>query len=317
MNILNEVLKAEWRIRPHVLQTPLLPSHYLSRLSGSGVHLKMESEQYTNSFKFRGSINKILSLTSREKAKGVISASTGNHARGLARALSITGGKGTIFLPENAELSKIEALKEYRIKLAFRGKNSLEAELHAKKVAREKGAVWVSPYNDPQVIGGQGTIGIELTKQIAKIDHVFATIGGGGLVSGIATYLKAVSPGTQIIGCLPENSPEMYLSVQKGEIVRIEPKETLSDGSAGGIEPGSITFPICQALVDDYVLVSEEEIKEALRLIIDRHQKMIEGAAAVAVAGYLKTLSQYRGGNVIIVICGGNISAAKLKEILS
>lgn len=315
-NLISETLQAELRIRPYILQTPLAPSLCLSRIAHSRVYLKMESEQYTNSFKFRGAINKLLSLSEDEKARGVVTASTGNHAQGIARALSITGGEGVIFLPEQPDASKLEALQEYNVDLEFYGHDSLETELHARKIAGERGAVWISPYNDPQIIGGQGTIGIELTEQIKRIDDIFITVGGGGLISGIATYLTWKSPHTRIIGCLPENAPDMYRCVEADEIVSLEQKETLSDGSAGGVEPGSITFPVCRTLVDEYILVSENEIKEALRLIVDKHHKIIEGAAAVAVAGFLKHRERLRDRTVVIVICGGNIATEKLMTIL-
>ncbi|MBU1091298.1 threonine/serine dehydratase [Patescibacteria group bacterium] len=317
MNILSEIKKAEKRIRPYILKTPLIPSNFLSKLNKGKVYLKMESEQYTGSFKVRGAMNKILSLSEQEKKKGIVTASTGNHALGVARALSITGIKGTIFLPENAETSKIEALRGYNATLEFYGKDFLATELHAKQVAKEKGASWISPYNDPQIIGGQGTIGIEIVQQLDKIDYVLATVGGGGLISGVATYLKSVSPETKIIGCLPINFPKMYLSVKAGKIVSPSNlKETLSDGSAGGIEEGSITFPICQQLIDDFILVSEKEIKEAIKLIVDKHHKIIEGAAAVSVASFIKNKEKFKGANVVIIICGGNIATSKLKALL-
>ncbi|HIF02389.1 MAG TPA: pyridoxal-phosphate dependent enzyme [Nitrospinaceae bacterium] len=171
----------------------------------------------------------------------------------MANALNISGTKGIIFLPENAAPSKVEALKHYNAELKFHGLDCLTTELFAKQYAIENGLTWVSPYNDPQIIGGQGTIGIEILEELNDVDYVFGCIGGGGMMSGISTYFKERSPKTKLIGCLPEKSAEMYLSVQKGEVVVIEePEETLSDGSAGGLEPNSITFDICKDLVDDY-----------------------------------------------------------------
>ena len=249
--------------------------------------------------------------------KGIITASTGNHALGFARALSIVGYPGTIFLPNNASPSKVAALKDYPVELKRHGNNSLETELFAKQYAKEKDAIWVSPYNDPQIIGGQGTIGMELVQQLDDIDAVLVTIGGGGLIAGIASYLEVVSPNTKVIGCLPENSPEMALSVKAGEIVTLETSmETLSDGSAGGVEGGAITFPICQKLVDEYILVSEEEIKDGIRTVVHHHKKIIEGAAGVTVAAFKKQAKKWKGKNVVIVICGCNIDPKKLKEII-
>ena len=315
--ILPEILSAEKRIGTHVLQTPLLHSMPLSKNTGANVHLKMESEQHTNSFKARGAMNKVLSLIGEERSRGVVTSSTGNHAQGVARACMIVGCPGTIFLPNRVDPSKVEAIKRYPVDLVFHEGDALETELHAKHRAAAMGRVWISPYNDPQIIGGQGTIGIELARQLPAIDDVFVTVGGGGLIGGIAVYLKAQRPATRIIGCQPERSAAMYHCVGAGRIVSTEHRETLSDGSAGDVEPGSITFPVCRDLVDDYILVSEEEIGEAIRFMVHEHHKIVEGAAGVAVAALLKRKNEYRGRTVAIVICGANIAASTLKTVLA
>ena len=317
MNLFPEIIAAEKRIKTNILKTPLYPSNYLSQLSEGQVFLKLENEQYTGSFKARGALNKILSATPEEVAIGFITASTGNHAQGFARALSIAGATGTIFLPENASPAKVEALKSYPVELEFYGHNSLETELHAKAIAEKRGLIWVSPYNDPLIVAGQGTMGLEINTQAPdSIDYVLGCIGGGGMMAGVSTAIKNISPQTTVVGCLPEKSPEMYLSVQAGKVVFIDFEETLSDGSAGGLEDGSITFPICQKYVDEYTLVTEKEIADSIRLIAQKHHKIIEGAAAVAVASFLKDIEKYKGKTVVIIICGANISMKKLKEIL-
>ncbi len=317
MNLFPEIIAAEKRIKANILKTPLYPSNYLSQLSEGQVFLKLENEQYTGSFKARGALNKILSATPEEVATGFITASTGNHAQGFARALSIAGATGTIFLPENASPAKVEALKSYPVDLEFYGHNSLETELHAKAIAEKRGLIWVSPYNDPLIVAGQGTMGLEINTQAPdSIDYVLGCIGGGGMMAGVSTAIKNISPQTTVVGCLPEKSPEMYLSVKAGKVVFIDFEETLSDGSAGGLEDGSITFPICQKYVDEYTLVTEEAIADSIRLIAQKHHKIIEGAAAVAVASFLKELEKYKGKTVVIIICGANISMKKLKEIL-
>jgi threonine dehydratase len=316
-NLVQEIERAAGRIAPHVLETPLFHSPYLSDMNAGSVWLKLESEQYTGSFKARGALNKVLSLPAQAKAAGLLTASSGNHAQGFARALAISGDRGLIYLPENAEPSKVAALKHYGVELAFHGSDCLQTELHARQQAQERGMVWVSPYNDPMVIAGQGTVGLEILARQPDIDAVLATVGGGGLISGIASWVKSKRPATQIIGCLPENSPEMYLSVQKGELVMLdEPLETLSDGSAGGCEPGAITFELCQELVDDFTLVSEEEIAAAIRWMADKHHKIIEGAAGVALGTFLQQPGRFRGKKVAIVICGANITTETLKRIL-
>lgn len=321
-NLYSKILEAHDRIRPHVLRTPLIPSPHLSRMTGADVYLKMESEQYTNSFKVRGATNKLLGLKSLsapqdgESRMRVVTASTGNHAQGVARAMQLTGIAGTIFLPENPDPSKLAALEDYDVDLRRYGTDPLATEMHAKAQAADSGAVWVSPYNDPDIIAGQGTIGLELAEQLASIDEVFVTVGGGGLIAGIATCLSHQSPRTRVVGCQPENAADMYRCVEAGSIIEIPQRETLSDGSAGGVEPDSITFPICSSLVDAFTLVTEEEIKSAMRLMIETHHKIIEGAAGVALAAFLKNSASYRGKSVVVVVCGANISTEKLKSVL-
>lgn len=311
-----DIERAAECIGPHILHTPLLHSRYLDS-EGARVYLKLESEQHTGSFKARGALNKVLSMTVEEKAGGLVTASTGNHGLGFARALSISGDRGAIYLPENSAPAKVDALRHYDVELAFHGRDCVEAELHAKEQAEKRGMAWVSPYNDPAVIAGQGTVCKEILEDLPDADVILATVGGGGLMSGVASWAKAVKPGTEIIGCLPKNAPEMYLSVEKGEIVMLDdPEDTLSDGSAGGCEPGSMTFPLCRDLVDDYVLVSEEEIASAIRWMVDKHHKIIEGAAGVALASYMRNVERFSGKKVAIVICGGNIATEKLRELL-
>lgn len=317
-NIYNEILLAEERIRPHTLTTPLLLSRPLSKLVNANVYLKLENEQHTGSFKARGSLNKILSLTDTQRAKGVITASTGNHALGFSRALEIAKLDGTVYLPPHASEAKINALKNYPAILKYHGSNSLETELHAKQEAEEEGKVWVSPYNDLQIIAGQGTIAIELEQQLNQIDHCLITVGGGGLISGIGAYLKQTKPDCKIVACQPKNSHEMTLSLSEGKIMDMpEELETLSDGSAGGIEPESITFAICQKIVDECLLAEEPEIAEGIAFMIKNHKKVIEGSAAVTIATLINNKEKFVGSNVVLVICGGNIKLKSLKSILN
>lgn len=308
-----DIAKAHARIRLHILNTELLRSDHLSTLNGGNVYLKLESEQHTGSFKARGALNKVLQLTDDVP---LVTASTGNHAQGFARALTIAGRTGTIYMPVNADKGKIAKLEHYDITIEFHGTNSLEAELHGKSEAEKHGALWISPYNDEDIIAGQGTVGKEI-QEAHEMDVVMACIGGGGLMSGVSTWFKAISPETKMIGCLPQNSPEMYLSVKEGRVVFLpEYIDTLSDGSAGGLEQDAITFDICRELVDDYVLVTEEEIASAIKLIYDEHGKVIEGAAGVAVGAFIKRAADLQGKDVAIIICGGNINEETLNDIL-
>jgi threonine dehydratase len=317
LNLVKEIARAAKRIGPHLLQTPLFQSVYLGELNHGDVYLKLESEQYTGSFKARGALNKVLSLPPESKVNGLLTASSGNHAQGFARALAISGDHGLIYLPHNAEPSKVEALKYYGVELAFFGDDCMQTEIHARARAEEKDMVWVSPYNDPMVIAGQGTVGKEILDKLPDVDVVLATVGGGGLISGIAAWIRHHRPQTEIIGCLPENSPEMYLSVKQGALVILdEQQDTLSDGSAGGCEPGAVTFDLCRELVDDFILVSEEEIAEAIRWMAGKHHKIIEGAAGVALGAFMKQAERFEGKKVAIVICGANIATATLKKLL-
>jgi threonine dehydratase len=314
--ILAEVLQAEARVRPHVRETPLEPSPYLSELSRAEVHLKLESHQITGSFKARGAMNRLLSLSRDELARGVVTASSGNHAGAVAYSLSELGGSGIIYLPKTVSTAKVEALEPYGCELRFVGSDSVEGELEAKRVAREEGILFVSPYSDPKVIGGQGTIAVELERQLERFDAVFVPVGGGGLVSGIAGYLKARRPSVRVVGCQPENSAVMYESLAAGRILELESRPTLADGTAGGIDPDAITFAICQRDLDDMVLVSEEEIASAMRLAIEKHSVLIEGAAALSIAGFLKKKAAFTGQTVVLILSGKKVSLETLRTVL-
>lgn len=317
MNVPDQVRQAYHRIKPHIRRTPLERSLFYSEKSGAEVFLKMENLQYTGSFKVRGALNKILSLSEEELERGVVTASTGNHGAGVAYALGKTGGRGIVFVSENASPAKIAAIRRRGAEVREYGTDPVEAENYARKYAEENELVYVSAYNDPQIIGGQGTIGLELARQLDRIDAVFIAVGGGGLFAGVAGYLTSVSPETMFVGCSPENSAVMIRSLEIGRLVGDLPSQpTISDGTAGGIEAGSITFDLCRKYADDWVTVTEEEIRHNLIEFIDTHHLLIEGAAAVAIAAYLKVRERFAGKNVVLLICGANIGAAMLREIL-
>lgn len=317
MDIYDEVIAAEQRIRPYVQETMLDESLALSQAAQARVWLKLENLQHTGSFKVRGAMNKLLSLSAEEKARGIITASTGNHGAAVAYGLRALKLPGTIFVPENVSPVKAAAIERFGAELQHHGTNPLETELHARRYAEERGLVYISPYNDAAVIAGQGTIGVELARQCPQLDAVFVAVGGGGLAAGVAGYLKAaLSRQIKIIGCLPENSPEMAASVAAGRFVAMEPLPTLSDGTAGGFEPGAITFDLCRELIDEFVLVSEAEIAAAMRSFIETHHLLIEGAAGVALAAFEKMKERFRDSNVVVILCGANISLKTLRAIL-
>ena len=312
-----EVLQAEKRIGNNIVKTPLEFSPYLSQGSDCQVYLKTENYQLTGSFKLRGAMNKFLSLSQEEIKRGIVTASSGNHAAAFAYLIKNFNCQGTIFLPENVSKTKAEALASYEAELKFYGNDCVIAEMKAKEYAKENGKTFISPYNDLQIIGGQGTIGIELEQQLKDIDVVLVPVGGGGLISGISVYLKSINNNIKIIGCLPKNSAVMYESVKAGKILEMESKPTVSDGSAGGIEPGSVTFDICRDLVDDYILLDEEEIKSAIGLILRKHFMLIEGAGALSTGAFIKEKSKFRNKNVVLLISGNKLNLSLLKDILS
>ncbi len=316
INFKVEVPKAEARIRPYLRETPLDYSLPLSEWGGSRAYVKLENLQHTGSFKARGALNAMLSLGLEERAKGVVAASTGNHGAAVAFGLHRLGMKGIIFVPENASPTKLDAIRRYGAEVRLFGNDGLVTEVHARRYAEHRGMTYLSPYNDPRVIAGQATIGAELYRQLPSVEVVFVALGGGGLISGIAGYLKAMSPGTLVVGCSPSQAPIMYASIQAGHVVEMESKPTLSDGTAGGLEPESVTFALCRALIDEHCLVREAEIREAMLLFMESHHMMIEGAAGVAIAAYLKMKERFRDKNVALIICGANISLDTLRSIL-
>jgi len=316
-DIARESLAAEKRIRQYIRETPLEYSPYLSKVGNCNVYLKLENIQITGSFKLRGAMNKLLSLPNKEKEKGIITASSGNHGMAFAYLTKKFDVKGTIFLPKIAAPAKIEALRTYGAQIKQYGDDCIKSELKARETAENKNLTFISPYNDPQIIGGQATIGIELSRQLDPINTVIAPVGGGGLISGMAGFLKARNNNIAIIGCQPVNSPVMYESIKAGRVLSLESLPTISDGTAGGIEMDTITFNLCRNLVDKFILLSEKEIKSALKLILIKHYLLIEGAAALPVAAFLKNKEKYENQNVVLIISGAKISIDQLREIIS
>jgi len=316
MDILQEVIAAEKRIRPHIRETILDYSPYYSRLTQAEIYFKLENLQHTGSFKVRGAMNKVLSLTQAERERGVVTASTGNHGAATAFSLAKLAAGGIVFVPDNASAAKVQAIERLGAEVRCFGDDTAITEGHARRYARDNGLTYIPPYNDVQVIGGQGTIALELARQLQRIDAVLVALGGGGLISGIAGYLKSICPDVEIIGCSPQNSQVMIQSIKAGKILDLPSLPTISDGTAGGVEPGSITFDLCRELVDNYEVVTEDEIKQSLRQYLQIHHMLIEGAAAVAVAACVKLGNRLAGKNVVVVLCGANISLETLKAVL-
>lgn len=314
-DIFREAQDAEASIRPFIRETPLEYSQHLSQVGKGEVHLKLENYQKTGSFKLRGALNKLLSLSPEEKKRGIITASSGNHGIATAYGLKRFAIDGRIFLPVTASEAKVDALKSAGARIEFFGEDCVFAEIHARETAAREMKEYISAYNDVKIIGGQATVGIELWKQMKDLDSVLVPVGGGGLIAGVAGYLKNIDPSIEVFGCQPTNSPVMFESVKAGRIIERESLPTLSEGSAGGIEKGSLTFPFCQKYVDDYILVEEEEIQGAIRTIFLKHFMIIEGAAALSVAAYVKEKKKFRGRKTALILSGSKLSAEALKTI--
>ena len=316
LSIPKAVESASKRIRPFIRKTYFTYSHNFSELLNADVKFKMENLQITGSFKARGAVNKILSLSRKQRRKGVVSASTGNHGAAVAYAAQKLDSPCSIFVPKDASTAKLKNIKNYGAKIELYGQDCIESELKARDTAKCSGQAYISPYNDPLVLAGQGTIGFEIKNQCEMLDTIIIPVGGGGLVGGIASYLKFVWPSIKVIGCSPMNSAVMIHSIHAGKILNLDSKPTLSDGTAGGIEENSITFPICQNNIDETILVSECEIKNAMISFIENEHLLLEGAAGTAVATLIKLQNELKGKRVGVVICGGNISLDIVKQIL-
>lgn len=288
--------------------TPVARLHRDPRVPASTrVFAKMEHQQVTGSFKLRGASNKIFSLSPDVAAKGVVTSSTGNHGLGVAAAAGSRGIDAEIFLSSQVPEAKWKKIAAYGARIRTLGDNPLDAELAARAAADESGRTYISPYNDWHVVAGQGTIAVELLRQVEPIDAVFIATGGGGLISGIGSYLRARSPETEVVACWPENSRVLYECVRAGQIIDYPESYTLSESTAGGIEPGSITFELAKVVIHSSVLVSESAILDAI-LWARQRGWVIEGSAGVALAAFFQEARNYEGKNVVVVFCGGNLS---------
>ena len=314
--IKSNVDNAASRIREHVRQTPFEKSELISKMTGAEVWLKMENQQFTGSFKFRGAINKMLSLNDTQRKSGIYAASTGNHGAAVALASKILGVPCTVYVPENSSEAKLENMKNFGADIKVFGSDCMEGEIEARKVADNTGGIYVSPYNDPEIIFGQGTIAEEIHSQCDVLDTIIVSVGGGGMISGVGGYLKSVWPDIEVIAASPENHAVMIKSLEKGEIIKINAIPTISDGTAGGVEEGSITFDYCQNFVDHSILLSEQEIEAGILHMIEKERVLVEGAAGTSIAALIKMKDHLKNKRVGIIICGKNISLDVLQRIL-
>lgn len=312
-----DVVAAARKISNYVRRTELEHSPALSALSGAEVWLKLEHLQHTGSFKWRGALHRLLSLTPEELDRGVVTASNGNHGLAVCRAGQLVGVRPRVYLREGVAAERVELIRQLGGEPCFFGQHPLAAEERARAVAAQEGQTFVSPYNDPWVIAGQGTIGLEVAEQLEGVDGVFVAVGGGGLIGGIGTALRQVRPATKIVGCWPENSPVLHHCLAAGRIIEVDELPTISDSTAGGIEENSLTLPIGQQVIDQKILVTEDEICRALHLLAVHERWMVEGAAGVALAGLLRRAQDWRGARVVVLLCGRNISPSRFAAAIA
>lgn len=292
-------------------KTPLVKADKLAE----NVWIKAENLQSTGAFKLRGAYYKLSKLTQEERARGVIAASAGNHAQGVAYACREMGIKGTIVMPKTAPLSKIEATRSYGVNVELQGDTFNDAYKFAQDLQKSSGAVFIEPFNDEYVMAGQGTIGLEILEKLEDVDVVMVPIGGGGLISGIAYAIKAVKPNCKVIGVQSANVPSMKLSLEKGEIIELDSAATIADGIAVKT-PGTLTFEMCSKYVDEVVTVTEEEIAAAILLLLEKMKMVAEGAGATAVAAAMFNKVDLTNKKCVCVLSGGNIDVTFLSKII-
>jgi len=306
-DLIERIEEAHRAIRPHVMVTPLVSARRLSAALGCELLLKADHFQPTGSFKLRGATNK-LRLLSQANHRRVLTASTGNHGRAAAYASRFFTIDVTVYMAANTPPANIAAVEGFGATVKLIEGGALDAELAARRDSEAQGIPYLAPYNDFDTMAGQGTVGLEISEQTEGLDAAFVCVGGGGLAGGAGTALKHRFPGIEVIGVSPQASQSMLSSLAAGKIVETPEWETLSDHSMGAVEPGSVTFPVCQSVIDRTVAVTEDEIAQAMREIANGEQWMIEGAAGVAVAGLIRLAKQYRGARVAVILCGRNVA---------
>jgi threonine dehydratase len=313
---LRDVYRARANIRSFARRTPLAVSRGLGEREGGGVLLKLENLQETGSFKLRGATNKIVSLSTEEQRRGVITVSTGNHGRAVSYVAQKLGLRAVICLSHQVPPNKVRALRELGAELVIHGQSYDEAMVEAARLAQDQGLTWVDPFDDPFVIAGQGTIGLELIEDLPQIDTVIVPLSGGGLISGIGLTLKSVDPGIRVLGVSMERAPVMYHSLRAGKPIEMDEEPTLADALAGGIYLNNKhTFRMVRRYVDETYLVSEEEIASAIAFALEQHHLVVEGGGAVGIAALLHGRIKELGRNSVVVISGGNLGSALLAQI--
>jgi threonine dehydratase len=314
---LREIQDARNLIRDQVKKTPLVRSQYLSGLTGSDVYLKLENLQVTNSFKIRGALNRMMNLSADEKARGIIAASSGNHAQAVAIGAEKLNLAATVVVPETTPRIKIEKIQTHNVELIVHGERYDYAELYAKELAKERGLTYISPYNDPFVVAGQGTVGLEILEDLPMADSIVVPVSGGSILSGIAVAAKGIKPSIEVLGVQPENVAAMYYCLKAGKIINVPMKRTIAEGLDGNIEQGCITFELIQRYVDEILLSNEDAMKKMIRLLWEKDGQVVEASGAIAIAPIVETPTRFAGTQTVAVITGGNIDDQVFQSILA
>jgi len=315
MICLSEFYAARKRVQKWARRTPMEYSPGLSKLIDGDVWLKLENQQVTGSFKIRGATNKILLLSEEEKERGIVTASSGNHAQGLGYAAKELGVRAKVIVPEMTPQVKIDAIRKYGVELIIEGEEYMVSERLARRIEADEGMTFVSAYNDIDLIKGQGTVGLEMVEDVPDLDVVLIPVGGGGLASGVASVIKQATSAI-VIGIQSETSPVMYECVKKGHIHDIPLRDTYAEGLHGGLEPRSVSFDICREVIDEWAILTEDDILDAIKYLLHESHMLVEGAGAVGVAAILSDPDRYTEKRVGVVVSGGNLGMETLKKVV-
>ena len=314
---INDIHEAKRKIEPYIFKTPQIYSTPLSD-NKMNVYLKLESMQITGSFKLRGALNKLLNLDEKEKEKGVIAVSTGNHGKGVAYAAKKLGLKSKIFMSDLVPEHRRTAIENLGAEVVISGKNSDEADHNAREYSNKNKMPLIHPFDDEKIIAGQGTIGLEMFENLPSIDTVIVPTSGGGLIGGIAIALKNHNPDIKVIAVSMKRGPSMYESLKAGKPVDVIEEETLADCLGGSIGlQNKYTFNIARKTIDDFILIDEDKISEGIKFNFQNHKLISEGAAATSIMVVKDKLSKKLGNNIVCLICGGNIDSKLFSEVIS
>jgi threonine dehydratase len=314
---LSDIENAKRAIGDSIKRTPLVRSAFLSDHCGGEVYLKLENTQITDSFKIRGALNRMVNLTAEEKARGVVTASSGNHAQAVAIGAEKLNLAATVVVPDATPKIKIEKIRKHKVELILYGKLYDYAEQYARKLAVERGSTFISPYNDPYVIAGQGTVALEILEDLPATDSIIAPVSGGSILSGVAVAAKSIKPTIEVLGAQPETVAAMYHCLKAGKIINVPMRPTIAEGLDGNIEEGSITFELIQRYVDEVLIFSEDTLKKMIRLLWEKDGQRVEASGAISIAPIFETPKRFAGKRTVAVLTGGNIDETLFQNILA